>query len=91
MRFLPGRSNFSVLTLPDSETQHLIAFLVKFSIFGQNFRSLLTPRGGVKIVIFEESFYTLLDSHLNIICAKFQDSNPYQFRKLAFGSIFSQI
>ena len=82
--------NFSILTLADSENLSLTAFSVKYSIFGLTFWSFWSPRA-VKMVIFEKLFYTLLDGYLNIISAKFQRSNPYRFRKLAFGSIFSEI
>ena len=51
--------------------------------FSAKFLSLWTPRG-VKIVIFEKWVHTVLDGHINIICAKFQLSNPYRFRKFAF-------
>ena len=41
------------------------------------------PSKGVKIEIFEKSFYTLLDSHISNICTNFLLSNPYVFRKFA--------
>ena len=46
----------------------------------QNYRNYNPGGEGVKIVIFEKSLNTLLCGYINIICAKFQLSNPYRFR-----------